>query len=83
MKKIFNFILLCVVLFSGCQPVKPILFLKSQDLFWVPFVYLLLSFAMAKALSINQNGKFWLWFILCMILTPFAGMIVILYKLNK
>ncbi len=86
MKNYIQFVLLVfvTVVLTGCAKIQPVLLLKVEDLFWLPFVYLLMSFALAKFLSFGEESKkFWLWFALCLFLTPVVGFIVLIYRVSK
>lgn len=78
----FALFIVSIVIFTGCAKIQPVVLLRAEDLLWLPFVYLLLSFALAKFLSFNDN-KFWLWFGMCLILTPISGILALIYKLSK
>lgn len=83
MKKFNLLLVLSLLLINGCRAVQPILILQPSDLFWMPLVYLAICFFFAKALSRGENNKFWMWFVLNIILTPILGIIVIVHRLTK
>lgn len=84
MKNIFAIIigLLSFMTLSSCNSVQPVLLLTPGDLFWMPIVYVVLAYVLAKGLGKEKNN-FWLWFVGCMILTPLFGILMIVLKLRK
>ena len=82
MRKTLLLLAFSTLLLSGCRAIQPILVLKPGDLFWIPLVYIGLSYALSYVIS-KDKGKIWLWFTLNIILTPLFGIITIIRMLNK
>lgn len=74
--------LIGIVIFTSCNPIQPILVLKPSDFIWLPLIYIILSLSFAKIISIERE-RFWVWFVLNLILTPLFGLFVILATIFK
>lgn len=83
MKNYISLILLFTLFLTGCRAVQPVLFLSPADLIWMPVVYIVLSYGLAKFLYDSEKKNFAIWFAGCLILSPVFGIIVILYRLSQ